>query len=404
MWAQVQKLRLAVTGVFRDYPWIGWACWIAFCLIALLRTHSRRFGSTFEIYFKAAQRLFEQQQVYDPTNLTDFIYLPISLIILSPFIHFDPVVGAAITLTLYAVIFTLACVVLIERLMPDGAHGLKPFMLAGILLLINIPAAWFNFKGVQSQIIMTGAMIMAAAAMMRAQWLWASFWLFVAMAFKPLAIVMVLLCGTLCMPMRLPLIVAIVATLMLPFAFFDGSYLLTQYQFYGLKLWAVATAPPAEWPYQADITTLLRAIGIELPSLLAVSLRAVSALVTLWLAWNVKRTGDKRSFALAVLILAGCYITLFGPRNEYLSFFVLTPSLVALAFLMLAHQETDVRAWLLIAAALVLGYVWHLSLDVWLKPAVVLIIYLWLGFLMISPQRWYDLTEYSHVPRTVGSS
>jgi hypothetical protein len=404
MGPQVQRLRLILTATFRDYPWIGWASWIAFCLIALLRTDQRRFGSTFEIYFHAAQRLIDQQQVYDPTHLTDYIYPPVSLLVLVPFTHIDLVAAAAITLVVYAGIFTLACAALARRLFPDGAHGLKPLTLAGILLLINIPAAWFNFKGVQSQIIMTGAMIAAAATMMRAQWLWASFWLFIALVFKPLAIVMVLLCGTLCAPMRWPLIAAILVMLMLPFAFFDWSYLAAQYQFYGLKLWAVATAPPSEWPYQADITTLLRAVGIVLPSLLAVSLRIACALATLWLAWRVKRTGDMRSFALAVLILAGCYITLFGPRNEYLSFLVLTPSLTALAFLLLARNESDARAWLLIAAALVLGFVWRLSLDVWLKPAIVLVIYLWLVFLMVLPQRWHDLTQASRAPQASGPS
>ena len=33
---------------------------------------------------------------------------------------------------------------------------------AGILLLINIPAAWFNFKYIQAQILMTSGMILCA--------------------------------------------------------------------------------------------------------------------------------------------------------------------------------------------------------------------------------------------------
>lgn len=393
MTALVHRLRRTVTAVFSDYPWIGWACWLAFCLIALLRTDKHRFGSTFEAYFHAAQRLIDHQQVYDPANLGDFLYLPIALLVLMPLTRLDLVAAAAITLVLYAGLLTLACAALMQRLFPAGAHGLKPWALAGTLLLINIPAAWFNFKGVQSQIIMTGAMVAAATAMIRAQWLWASFWLFVAIVFKPLAIVMVLLCGALCAPMRVPLVAAIIVALLLPFAFFDPTYLTAQYHDYGLKLWAIATSAPADWPYLADITTLLRAMGIELSSALRLSFRIAAALATLWLAWRVKRAGNTRSFALAVLILSGCFITLFGPRNEFLSFIVLTPTLTALAFLLLAHDEGDVRAWLLIAAVLALGFAWRLSVDACLKPAIVLAVYFWLGFLMVTPQRWRDLVE-----------
>jgi hypothetical protein len=91
---------------------------------------------------------------------------------------------------------------------------------------------------------------------------------------------------------------------------------------------------------------------------------------------------------LAVLLLSGCYLCLFGPRNEYLSFLVLTPGLTALAFLLFATDKEDLRGWALIVIVLVLGWHWSLQIDRFLKPALVCGVYLWLGWLMMTSRRW----------------
>src|SRR5262249_38319338 len=150
--------------------------------------------------------------------------------------------------------------------------------------------------------------------------------------------------------MRWVLAVGLVVLLLAPFAILDWTYLIAQYQDLGLKLWNIATAPSEEWPYQADMATLLRGMRINPPSSVLLALRLVAALGTLALAWQVRRAGRGRAFAFAVFMLSGCYITLFSPRNEFLSFVVLTPALTVLSGLILARDGTDHRAWLLIAA------------------------------------------------------
>jgi hypothetical protein len=289
--------------------------------------------------------------------------------------------------------FTWGCYLLMVRLLAQGAGEPTAWSLAGMVLLINIPAAWFNFKGVQSQIIMAGTMMLAAVAIMRTQWLWASFWLFVAIMFKPLALVMALLCGALCPRMRLPLIIALVAVVALPFVFFDIGYLVQQYRDFFIKLWLTAVAPPEDWPFRADLVTLLQTLGIRPPPLIMLTVRGLAGLGTLYLAWRVRQIGTLRSFGLAVLILSACYINIFTPRNEYLSFVLLTPSLAVLAFLVLARDGGDWRGWLLIFAALVLGMWWSLAIDAVLKPAIVVVIYGWLAWLMAQPERWRALAD-----------
>ena len=322
----------------RRYPWIGWTGWGIFVVVALARTHPRRFASTFAAYLDAAQRLWAGGQVYDPATLGDFLYFPLTLLIYLPFTLLDRVTAAALALSIEAAFFTWACATLAVALAPEFKRRVDVIALAGIPLLITIPAAWFNFKGVQAQVPMTAAMMAACAAIVGSRWLTASFWLFVAIAMKPLAIVMVLLCGALVREMRAPLIAAVAAVILLPFAVLDWGYLIQQYEAMGLKLWHIATAPPAQWIYQADFSTMVRALGVELPASVALGIRVAAALGTLALAWRVKREASLRSFASAVLLLSGCYITLFGPRNEFLSFIVLTPSLAVLACGMLARD------------------------------------------------------------------
>jgi hypothetical protein len=383
----------ALVPLARQLPWIGWVAWDILVAVAIAGIYPRRLSSTFATYLDAAERLWTGGRVYNPLTLGDFLYFPIALLIHVPLIKLDLLWAAAIVLTIDAALFTWACASLMVALLPDHKRHLDALSLTGVLLLVNIPAAWFNFKGVQAQVPMTAAMIAACAAIMRGRWNAASFWLFIAIVIKPLALVMVLLCAALVREMRWRLIGAVAAMVLLPFVFLDWGYLVGQYELMGLKLWHIASTPPQEWPYQADISTMLRALGVQLPTSAVLGIRLAAALGTLALAWRVRRACGTRSFAFAVLLLSGCYITLFGPRNEFLSFIVLTPSITALALVMIDRDHADYRGWLLIMAATMLGFVWSMSVNAELKPAIVLAIYAWLTHLMAVPRRWREVTQ-----------
>ena len=390
MIAIANRAPAAVVGLFRKYPWIGWLVWAAFVIAVLLRMHPRRFGAAFQYYLDFAAKLWAEQPVYDPTTLGDVSYWPSSLLLFVPLTSLDSVVAGVIALTIFAALFTWGAIALTRALLDERAEAA---MLAGLLLAINIPAAWYHFKQVQLHIPMTAGMMLAAAAIIRGRALPAALWLIVAFVAKPLALVMALLAGALLPRTRLVLIAGIIMGFALPFAFLHADYLIAQYQLYGLKIWSVATAPPAGWIYQADFTTLLKAFGIVLPGPVSFALRLVAALGTLYLAWRVQRAGGSKAVGLALLLLSGCYITLFGPRNENVSFLVLTPAVAAVALLMLLRNERDIRGWLMIAACVALGYVVNLQVDSVVKPAVVAAIYGWAAWQMAVPERWRQLVE-----------
>lgn len=377
-------------SIVTRFPWIGWAAWLIFCVSSLLRTHPRRFGSTFQAYLTAAHNFWNGQPIYDMSVLGEYLYWPVSLLVLGPLPMLSPVAAAAIAMTFAALALSLASIVLMRALLPDRPRA-DVVNLAGILLMINIPAAWYNFKYVQAQIGMTAFMMIAAAAIMRRHWLMACFWLFLSVITKPLSLVMLLLCGATQPRMRIGLAVALVAALALPFAFADVHYVAGEYRTWFTKLQQLASVAPGEWPYQADFATLLDTVGIQLPHAVQTGIRLAAALVILALVWRVARLQNRAVFAMAVTLYAGCYITLFGPRNEFLSFLVLTPPLTALALLLQARNARDQRAWVLIAAVLAIGFHGALEVDRALKPLLTFIVLGWMIWLTIEPSRWEEL-------------
>ena len=400
----------SIAGFFQRWPWTGWAGWIVICIILVVRVWVRLYPQTFGVYLDAANHLRARELLYgpvdpmhyDPFNISGYLYWPISALMLVPFTYVSKYLAAAVMLIVSALVLSWAAVALMRALFPSGLQSISPTMAAGILLLINIPAAWDNFKSLQAQIIMTGAMMLAASAMMRSRWNLASLWLLIAIVTKPLAIVMVLICGWLSTHMRWSLVTAIVVALIVPFAFVEAGYLTEQYREWLLKLHGIASAPPAAWPYQADFVSMLDSFGLGLPPTVATTIRLVAALATLALAWRVSKAGHQIAFAMAVLLLSGCYLCVFGPRNEILSFLVLTPGLTAFAFLLFADSFEDWRGWALIVIVLVLGWYWSLQIDRFLKPALVCGIYVWLGWLMIVPERWQRIVDRGMQPGGVG--
>ncbi len=375
---------------FTRNPWAGWAAWIVFCISILVQTGPKRFGSTFSVYLDYASKLWNRQPLYDATTLDGFNYWPSALLIYIPVLKLDPVVAGWIMITIAMAVFTWACVKLLDALLPPE-RPVSLLAATGILLLINIPAAWFNFKYIQAQILMTSGMMLGAAAMMRGRWHLASFWIFFAAVVKPLAVVMLLLCGAVQARMRIVLIAALIAGFLLPFAMVEWSYMVEQYKTWVLKLSFMAHVMPTDWPYQADFQTMLDTFGIVVPPAVATAIRFAAAFGTLFLAWRISRIESRTVFPLGVLILSGCYITLFGPRNEFLSFFVLTPGLTALAFVLFGRDIKDMRGWLLVGAVLVLGFSVSFPVDRVTKPFVVTLIYLWLIWLTLKPERWREL-------------
>ena len=175
------RFQQRVLALFERFPWIGWAAWLIFCINSLLRMNPRRFGSTFQAYLIAAEHFWAGQPIYALSNPADlwppYIYWPVSLLVLGPLPMLDPTVAAAIAMAVSAALLTWASFVFLTVFLPDRTRT-EIVKLTGVLLMINIPAAWYNFKYVQAQIGMTAFMMLTSVAIARSHWLKAAFWLF----------------------------------------------------------------------------------------------------------------------------------------------------------------------------------------------------------------------------------
>jgi hypothetical protein len=251
-------------------------------------------------------------------------------------------------------------------------------------------AALIALRLLQMQMPMTAAMICATAAGMREDWRAFVLWLLLAVALKPLAIVMVLLSIATIPKTRVPLIVGVAALLLLPFAFQSWSYLANEYVNYVRQLLHITDADPGVWGNQADISTLLKTLGLELGSHTRLAIRLAAALGTLLLAWRIAMERNARATSFALLLLSTCYIALFNPRQEGMSFLVVVPGLAALSLWFLVRNPADWRGWLWVALSVMVGIKWGAHQASWVLPATMVTIWIGLLALSLNPRRWSD--------------
>ena len=81
--------------------------------------------------------------------------------------------------------------------------------------------------------------------------------------------------------------------LLIPFGFGDWNYVLAQYRAYAGQLATITNAVPGQWYAQTEISTLLRALGLELGSNARLAIRVLVAIGTLVLAWRIAALGDR---------------------------------------------------------------------------------------------------------------
>jgi hypothetical protein len=226
---------------------------------------------------------------------------------------------------------------------------------------------------------------------MREDWRAFVLWLLLAVALKPLAIVMALLAIATMPRTRVPLIVGIAALLLLPFAVQSWSYLANEYANYVRQLLHITDADPGVWGNQAEISTLLKTLGVELGVHTRLAVRLGAALGTLWLAWRIALERNARATSFALLLLSTCYIGLFNPRQEGMSFLVVVPGLAALSLWFLVRNLADWRGWLWMALAAMVGIKWGARQAMWILPATMIPIWIGLLALSLNPRRWCEL-------------
>src|SRR5215510_6585204 len=186
---------------------ITWAAWL-FGAGLTLSSAVRRLAVEREFaiyeYLEFIANFWAQSPLYVPESLHGFHYLPIMLVIGTPLSWINIQVAGAIFGLLSVAFFSFSVFRLAQQIAPN-----HPTAAAGCILLISLMAAVIALRLLQMQMPMTAAMLCATAAGMRGHWRAFVSWLLVAVALKPLAIVMVLLAVVTIPKTRVPFIIGV---------------------------------------------------------------------------------------------------------------------------------------------------------------------------------------------------
>lgn len=301
--------------------WVMWGILlVVICVIIGLAKDPVKQKSVTGNYRTACVAWWDRQPIYqidDPENIDGFLYFPQAAILHTPFSYGPPVVGEWLWRCVILSVF-VAGVWRLSRLARED-HRPDYFAVISFLAVFSVAG---NLRNGQSNLLMAGTMMLAAADIYDKSWWKATLWIVLGVLLKPLGMVMLLLVGALYFkPMARRLAVGLVIGAALPFITAPWEYALAQHVDFVTKMRA-AGDPNRMF---ADFKGMLDNYLIPVPGWLMFVIRALMALATLGLIWIARQRFGDQVGALALVAGATVYLMLFNPRTEGLSYVALAP-------------------------------------------------------------------------------
>ncbi len=220
------------------------------------------------------------------------------------------------------------------------------------ILLLTLPLSLSALRYGQANALFSGLLVNVVASIAQRRWTGATLWMMLAVIVKPLGLVILLLAPFVYAPLRWRVLEAALILILSPFLITDIDYVMSQYfaSFANLQSSSVVI----EHRF-ADFQGIIRTFGGELPSLLALVIRAVAAFVALGLWLVVGRRFDEPLRAIWLLALTTIYLMLFNPMTESNSYVILAPALSIWGLTLLATARSRKLGWCLVGSALSIG-------------------------------------------------
>lgn len=303
-------------------PWAvraAWCSWAAVMFVVSLIILAGNKVTVTGIYRAAAHAWCSGQDVYINTG-GGFLYLPSSAVLFVPF--------AVLPLPLGDILWQLASIGTfafgVRRIatLSGRTTGVEMFPL---ITLFALPPALSDARCGQATMIMNGMMMLATVDLFDRRWWRATLWLSLGFAFKPLALVMILLVAALERPMTWRLAVGITLVLLVPFVTQSPQYVLDQHvKCYEMSRAATHLGLESRWsqPFSA-----LALAGFEVPEATQTMIRVGAAVVALGLCWQARRRNDGPRATVELFAISVIYILLFNPRTENCTYEMLGPVL-----------------------------------------------------------------------------
>lgn len=311
------------------WAWVLWGVLILVVSVIVFRSPDRR--TVTPNYREAAVAWWHAEDLYDETSISGFLYLPPSAILYSPFTFPPKPVGEA----LWRVVIGLLLAWSVWRL----ARLIGAEDWPRVFLVISVPVVLASIGSMangQMNIPIAALFTHAAVDLAQRKWSRAVAAMTLAIAFKPIALPMLMLAAAL-HPRQVAwrAAVALLVLLLVPFVVqphllrFSPDYVLRQYDM-GLRTMLRSGHHGGAFT-PADFSPVLEGLGLPLSSEAQLVIRLIAAPLMLLLAWAAQRRWGAAWGAVFLLALTGIYLTLFNPRAENLEY-ILPASAIAAFF------------------------------------------------------------------------
>jgi alpha-1,2-mannosyltransferase len=293
--------------------WIVWACFAL--LIVIVRLDSvPSLENVFTIYREAGLRWLGGRDLYSAEFR--FNYFPPSALLFAAWSWLPFQLGGALWRIANIAVFALG-VRRLSRASERRPLATRFFTATVVTVVLSASAARYG----QMTLAMSGFM-MAAVADAEGGALWrAALYAALAVALKPLAVVLVLLLLVIYPRLSWRMIIALALVFLLPFLFQHPSYVWQQYAAVPDML-ATRAGQQFEWQH---VFGLLETLGWTATNAQETAIRGASALFVLFLCWRARRHVPDIGVALFIYALATCYILLFGSGTERNTYAMMTP-------------------------------------------------------------------------------
>lgn len=373
LWDFVRKLPSARCLRAALLVWVVYAGIIA--MIVAVNPSGR--SATLE-YQRATDNWWAGKPLYEGKN--HYLYLPHYAVFYTPFELLPDRIGEP--LWRLVCLSSLAWALWAAASMLASGQKEAVFLVATVLVL---PSTFASARNGQINMPLAALFILIALALARDKWWTAAVMLALTLVFKPIAIAPILLCAVIYPKLRLPMLLALVVTAVIPLAHPNPAYALGEYGAFVAKLQSAGKPGGHSW---CDFAGMLWVAGIDLPSAWQLAIRALAGLVTLGLCWRAAKCGDALRAAFTVLLLSTVYLMLFNPRTETNSYVMLGAFVAVWAAVEgLVVRRLGLACWLT-ALAIVLGsenYGWPLFplTNLWAKALVTFVLGGWLAWRII---------------------
>lgn len=332
-----------VTGLFHSSLFwkviiMGTAVWfwnILMIVIGILIVRNPADSTVTDVYYLSCAHWGSRANLYDLRETMN--YLPHFAIVFSVFRLLPLAAGEILWRLCSVAVFATGLGRFVKRIFPGRAI---PFFLFATVLAMPLSAA--ATRNGQSNVILAGLMLHAAASLSSGGFRPAAWLIALALVAKPIAIVLVLLAPVVYRPLRVPMLAALAVLAVFPFLFAKPDYVLSQYHGFLAELRICSVVP--EYDY-ADITGFLWPLHIQLPHAVSLSVRASAGLLTLGLWWLGARRLREPLRAFWLYTLAAGYLMLFNPMNESNSYVILAPALAIWALFFLRLPDRRWMGW-----------------------------------------------------------